>query len=97
LFLILLTLVAISYLLIHIITSFAVIRDSVSGLKIKGILIPTASSILLSTVLYYELTFEANIYANAVMLAVVSISVIIVLILNKINKNFILRLSFKSI
>ena len=93
-FLTILTCVALSYILVHIITAIAVMKDSNYMIMKPGFIISLISMILLSLVLYFEITYDSNLYSNIITFAMVLLSTLIVFAVNIYRRKYLTNVTF---
>ena len=93
-FLTILTCVALSYILVHIVTALAIIKDSKHSIKKPSFIISLISLILLSLVLYYEITYDPNLYSNLITLTMVLLSAITIAAFNIYRRKYLSMVNF---
>lgn len=93
-FLTILTCVALSYILVHIITAIAVMKDSNYMIRKPSFIISLISMILLSLVLYFEITYDPNLYSNIITFAMVLLSTLIIIAVNIYRRKYLTKITF---
>ena len=93
-FLTILTCVALSYILVHIITAIAVMKDSNYMIRKPSFIISLISMIFLSLVLYFEITYDPNLYSNIITFAMVLLSTLIVFAVNIYRRKYLTKVTF---
>lgn len=93
-FLTILTCVALSYILVHIVTAIAVMKDSNYMIRKPSFIISLISMILLSLVLYFEITYDPNLYSNIITFAMVLLSTLIVFAVNIYRRKYLTKVTF---
>ena len=92
-FLTILTCVALSYIMVHIITAIAVMKDLNYNIHKLGFIISLISMILLSIVLYFEATYDSDFYSNIITFIMVILSTLILCVVNLYRKNYLLNVN----
>ena len=95
-FIIILTCVALSYIIVHIVTAIAVMRSCGFDPKNVGTPVSFISMVILGIVLYYEAIFNGNFYSNLITLLMVIGSFVTLLFLNVFRRNYLSKVEFEQ-